>query len=183
MRTTCFWVVYIVVNIWQWCWWELTLIKPRFSSRGYGNHSRLWLSCLDQFVVLFPKLWKLFISNAERKQMLDLSNYIQGARYGLCWYVMNTVYSALHYWILFLCSFHHQVKEQQRCWWELTLIKPRFSSRGYGNLSRLWLSCLDQFVVLFPKIWKLFGFAIFQFVCVQYSLQCTLLLHHYYNKL
>ena len=54
----------------------------------------------------------------------------------------------------------------QRCWWELTLIKLRFSSAGKGNRSRLWLSCLDSFVLLLPKLWKLFGFAIFQFVCV-----------------
>ena len=53
-------VAYIVVNIWQWCWWELILlIKLKFSSPGKGNLSRLWLSCLGPFVLLLPKLWQL----------------------------------------------------------------------------------------------------------------------------
>ena len=54
-------VEYIVVNIWQWCRWELILlIKLRFSSPGKGNLSRLWLSCLGTFALLLLKLWKLF---------------------------------------------------------------------------------------------------------------------------
>jgi hypothetical protein len=112
--------------------------------------------------------------------MLDHSSYIPGARYGQCWYVMKMVYTTHHFGLRFLCSCYHQVKVLQRClycyqphivvniwqWcrWELILlIKLRFSSPGKGNLSRFSLSCLDPFVLLLPKLWKLFGFAIFPF--------------------
>ena len=54
-------ILYTVVNIWQWCRWELILlIKLRFSSPGKGNLSRLWLSCLGSFVLFLTKLKRFF---------------------------------------------------------------------------------------------------------------------------
>ena len=79
-----------------------------------------------------------------------------------CWQRTSTTYCSIAVKVAYIV-----MNIWQWCRWELILlIKLRFSSPGKGNLSRLSLSCLDPFVLLLPKLWKLFGFAIFQFLCV-----------------